>query len=422
VVVEVQANAANEDRLLRDGMKVRLKGRINDDPATAEVEGEFEKVKPEPEARGRLMNRNAGGRNDDFTVNARHVIVDDHTVFEDRTVAGGTTTFARIVAKFAGLAADDKVEVHGGLDDLGNIRATRVERRNDDPFDEVRGTVSGLSGTSFTLTFGASSITVNFPGATVTPAGASVANGGTVEVYGSFDNVANVFTATRVHIEDLEDIEFEPAEGEEERVEGFVSGFTGIGATFMVGDTTVDASSAVFKGGTALDLMDGVKVEAEGHHAAGILIAVEIEFERPRVVLEGSSSGLPGTVLGKTIVTTSATRNTWTAGRVRVRGVEDASGNVVADRIENAGGGKDVVQAVVTAKADPNLTLLGFTAVTSGSTVFQDKDPGHAVIGKAAFFAAVTPKSATNAGTVVKVKATGITGSPIAVEEAELED
>ena len=423
VVVEVQANPASEDRLLRNGMTVKVKGRVNDNPATAEVEGEFDKVKPEPEARGRMELKHTGNNGiDDFSVNGRHVFTDDSTVFEDRSASG--TTFTPIA--FANLANGERLEVHGGLDDAGNIRATRVERRNDNPNDELRGTVSNLSGTSFTLNFGGApptSITVNFPGATVTPAGASVANGNFVEVYGTFNpGPSPTFTATRVHIEDLEDIEFEPAEGQEQRVEGYVSGFTGISATFRVGETTVDASAAIIVGGSLVDLVDGVKVEAEGHHSAGTLVASKIEFKRTRIVLEGTPTIGTGTVTvaGKVAVISSLTRYDYTSGRMRVRGYEDKNGAIVAERVEDAGGGggKDVIQARVTAtNGSSSLTLLGTTYTAAAGAVYQNVN-GNA-IPASAFFATVVPKSSTNPGTLVKIK---FNPGKTSYEEAELEN
>jgi len=420
VIVEVQATAANEDRLLRDGMTVKVKGRINDNPATAEVEGEFDKVKPEPEARGRMELKHTGNNGiDDFFVNGRHVFTDDNTAFEDRSVSGTFTTIT-----FDNLSNTQKVEVHGGLDDLGNIRATRVERRNDDPIDGIKGSVSGLvPGTSFTLTYDATSFTVTYSGATVTPAGASVANGSFVEVYGAFTpGTPPTFAATKVHIEDLEDIEFEPAEGQEQRVEGYVSGYSNDLHNFLVGDTPVDASSATFVGGSALDLANGVKVEAEGHHSAGKLIARKVEFKRGRIVLEGTPTIGSGTVTvaGKVAVTTSLTRNTYTSGRMRVRGYEDKGGAIVAERLEDAGGGggKDVIQARVTAtNGSSNLALLGTTYTAAAGAVYQDVN--NSVISSTAFFAAVVPKSSTNPGTLVKIKFNPGTTS---YEEAELEN
>ncbi|HEX9204395.1 MAG TPA: DUF5666 domain-containing protein [Candidatus Deferrimicrobiaceae bacterium] len=422
VIVEVQANPANEDRLLRNGMTVKVKGRINDNPATAEVEGEFDKIKPEPEARGRMERKNTGTNGiDDFFVNGRHVFTDDNTAFEDRSVSGTFTVIA-----FDNLSNTQNVEVHGGLDDAGNIRATRVERRNDNPNDDIKGTVSALvPGTSFTLTYGAASFTVTYPGATVTPAGASVVNGSFVEVYGTFTpGTPPTFTATRVHIEDLEDVEFEPAEGQEQRVEGYVSGYSNDLHNFLVGNTPVDASSAAFTGGSALDLANGVKVEAEGHHSAGKLIASKIEFKRSRIVLEGLPSGRTATqvtVAGEVAAITSITDDRYSGtGRMRVRGYEDKSGAIVAERLEDAGGGggRDVIQARVTAtNGSSSLTLLGTTYTAAAGAVYQDVN--NNVITASAFFAAVVPKSATSPGTLVKIKFNPGTTS---YEEAELEN
>jgi len=56
---------------------------------------------------------------------------------------------------------------------------------------------------------------------TIVPAGATIANGSLVEVHLTGGN-----TATRIEVEDAEDVEFEPAEGEEVEVEGLVANLT----------------------------------------------------------------------------------------------------------------------------------------------------------------------------------------------------
>ena len=150
-----------------------------------------------------------------MVVNGQTVFVDDLTVFEDR-VAGIFSTIT-----FTALTTGNEVEVHGGRDDIGRVRASRVERRDDSPQAEVKGIISTVpTGTVFTLTNGTTSILVSYAGATILPAGSTLALGNFVEVHGTFS--AGTLTATRVDREDLEDAEFEPAEGQEFRVEGYI--------------------------------------------------------------------------------------------------------------------------------------------------------------------------------------------------------
>jgi hypothetical protein len=394
-------------------MEVKVKGRINDD----RVNGEFDKVEAEPRVRGQMNGKGA----DDFVVHNHNVIADDNTVFEDRSVGGTFTTI-----NFNDLANLNEVEVHGGLDDLGNIRATRVERRNDNPNDEVRGVVTNKVGT--VIFIGAFSIDIN--GVPTSPAGQTVNVGDLVEVH---LNAAGT-VATLVDLEDLEDAEFEPGQGQEFEVEGFVSGFTAHPGTFKVGTRTVTTTSATrFRNGMAADLDNGVKVEAEGHfdNVTKVLTATRIDFKRTRVILGGvpSAVNLPDniTLLGKTVKFTSATRNDAgtinTVNRIEVRAYVEKSGNVVAERVKSLGGNRDIVQARVTAKSGNVLTLLGFTADLTGISVnnLQD-DRGGTYANLGAFLAAITPASATPPGTLVKVKG-AVTGSAFVTppDEAQIE-
>ena len=409
--IKIDDNPGRPEAELRDGMEVKVKGRINDDRIT----GQFEKVEAEPRVRGQMTGRGA----DDFTVHNHRVITDDNTVFEDRSVGGAFTNIS-----FNDLADLNEVEVHGGLDDLGNVRATRVERRNDNPNDEVRGVVTAKVGN--VISIGAFSIDI--AGVPTSPAGQTVNVGDLVEVH---LNAAGT-VATLVDIEDLEDAEFEPAQGQEFEVEGFVSGFTAHPGTFQVGSQTVTTTSATtFRNGSAADLDNSVKVEAEGHfdNVTKVLTATRIDFKRSRVILGGipSAVNLPDniTLLGKTVKFTSGTRNDAgtidTTNRIEVRAYVDKSGDVVAERVKPLGGNRDIVQARVTGKSGNVLTLLGFTADLTGiSAANLHDDKGGTYANLAAFLAAITPSSGTPPGTLVKVKGT-VTGSAFATPPDEVE-
>jgi hypothetical protein len=424
VVVEVDATQANEDRLLRSGMQVKVKGQIDD---RAAGKGQFAKVEAEPEVRGRIEVGSKGA--DDFRVNGQHVIVDDNTVFEDRVTGGTNPTFDNTL-KFSGILETERVEVHGGLDDFGRVRASRVERReSENLLDELTGTVTGFTGTSFTLVTGGANIPVVLAtGAVVTPSGSAIANNAPVEVYGSYS--AGTFTANRVHIEDREDAEFEPAEGQEAEVEGFVGGFTTGGTTFHVGsvDITLKATT-IFVNGSLADLVNGSKVEVEGHKKGTAIEADKVKFKNTRIILSGPASvNPPPTLLGKTLRYTSATRNTWSgpgSGKnPEARGYDDGTGKVIVEELRDASGGgnKDIVQARVTSKTSTSILLFGFTADLSGINPSQNKltdNKGKTYTTLADFLAAITPASATAPGTLVKVK--GTNGAPFAAEEAEIE-
>jgi len=425
--IRIDDNPNRPELELRDGMEVKVKGRINDDKIT----GQFEKVEAEPEVRGKMGTPGA----DDFLVNGQHVYVDDRTVFEDR-ISGAFSSIT-----FTALLADDHVEVHGGRDDLGRIRASRVERRDDNPLDEVKGTIATApTGTTFQLaTLVTGTITVNYGISTsITPTGATLNLGDFVQVHGSFS--AGVMTASQIHREDLEDAEFQPAEGQEMRIEGFVSGFSAHPGLFQVGGRDVRTTAAtVFLNGSPLDLANGIEVQAEGHIVLGVLVAEKIKFEREAIKMQATISAHNGTasitLFERVISIHSALTevknidlNAVVDGttRVEVRGHVDDSNVIIADKIDPAGGGGDYLQAPVTAKNTGARTLVlmsGPNAITADlSTTSEDNFLGvdHGPIGAAAFFAAITPASTGVSGTIVKVKGTYSAGT-ITGKEAELE-
>jgi len=423
--IRVDDNPGRPEAELRDGMQVKVKGQMNDDRVT----GRFEKVEAEPEVRGKLASLGTGS----FTVNGQPVFVDDSTVFEDRNAG----LFSAI--SFTALGNGNEVEVHGGRDDQGRVRATRVERRDDSPLDEVKGMISTVpNGTTFTLTNGTTSITVNYGTATITPAGVTLSQGDVVQVHGSFS--AGTFSASLINREDLEDAEFEPSEGQEFEVEGHISGFSAHPGEFQVYGRTVRTTlSTRFEGGSSADLDNSVKVEAEGHLNIGVLVADKIKFKRAQVRIEALATAVDMVartvmVMGKTVQVNDLTRlddalNTITANtdRVEVRAYVDKDGTIIAVRLKKAGGGSDIFQAPVSAKdaTAKTLTLLsGVNAIAvslSGTPEDHFLNYVHAPIGSAAFFGAVTPASGTTTGTLVKVKGAYSAGTIIATE-AELEN
>lgn len=410
---------------LQSGMVVKVRGQINDD----RINGVAQQVEVENEVRGTVQAHNSAAVPPSFTVIGQIVFVDDLTVFSH--FSSQTITPSAAVGEL-----DDHVsvvEVHGLRDAAGNIHASRVELITSPVAgtDELKGTISGLNATTFVL----NTVTVNYVGATVTPPGATLANGQPVEVHGSFSGAT--FVATRVDREDLEDAQFEHAAGEEFEIEGQVSGCVASPCTsFLVGAQAVQTNASTrFESGSAADLADNVRVEAEGHQFSGTtLIAEKIEFKRARVILTGVATvtgTIPGIgtlqVLGKPVQITSLTEISQTGGitngeLVEVRGFVDNAGTIVAERVDDnpSGGNKDILQARVTAKNGNVLTLLGINTDLTGATQFSDAN--ELPITRDVFLAAVMPAPAPG-GTLVKVKGTFNSGTnTIAVEEAELEN
>jgi hypothetical protein len=411
---------------LQSGMVVKVRGLINDDG----INGVAQQVEVEKEVRGTVQTHDAAAVPPSLTVIGQTVLVDDLTVFAN--FSSPTIAPSAAVGELGDKVS--VVEVHGLRDAAGNIHASRVELLSANPLgDELRGIIAGFSGSTFTL----NGVNVDFSGATIMPSGAMLANGQPVEVHGSFN--VTTFVATRVDREDLEDVQFEHAAGEEFEIEGQVSGCGAVNpcTSFSVGTQAVQTNASTrFENGTAADLADNIRVEAEGHQFSGTtLIAEKIEFKRTRVILTGAVTAINGTipgtgtitVLGKTVQITTLTEvvtnnSITTADRVEVRGFVDSAGNIVAERVDDnpGGGSKDILQARVTDEVVTTLTLLTINADLSTANQFSDTN--ELPITRAAFLAAVTPAPAPG-GTLVKVKGTFNSGTnTIAVEEAELEN
>lgn len=429
------ATTVSDDRgrnaaALANGMVVRLRGRSDDN-----VNGTAERVDIENELRAAITSIDAAANPQRFVAAGVIVLVDSQTVYAN-------------IAGFAALAVGLRVEVHGLRDASGNLRATRVEPvAAGQGVDELRGTVGALNTGADTFTLNGN-VTVNYAGASFSPAGSSetsLANGALVEVRGSLNAAGTVFTATQVDIEDLEDDGFRGRENEKQEVEGFITGFTAHPGSFNVNGRSVQTTATTrFVGGAAADLANNAKVEAEGQiNAAGVLVASKVEFKSVRIQLHGrvtavNTGAATIVVLGQTVQANSLTRidTRGSSGNstsladlvantdcVEVRATQDGS-TLVADEIkEPSGCGRELVQARVTAENETTFTLSFFgtsatplSASLANTPVFRDINGN--VITRAQFFAAVVPASGSTLGTLVKVKGNTLS----AVEEAELED
>ena len=201
-------------------------------------------------------------------------------------------------------------------------------------------------------------------------------------------------------------------------INGFVSG-----TQFNVGSQKVTTTgSTTYEGGTSADLLDGVKVEAEGSTTNGTLIATKVKIKSNGVRIEGAAdTGLFGgsfTILGITVKVVTATENslgTITPGtRLRLEGSKSGATQVTAAKISNASGGggtRAEIRGPLDANpASPNFTILGAQVQTSGSTQFNGSTSGSM-----AFFAN------TKKDQIVKARGNQ-TNNVIAADEVENEN
>jgi hypothetical protein len=415
--VRVDDNPSTADQL-KPGMVVTVTGTFDDRTGTA-TEIEF--------------NDNLQGPISAIDPAAKTITVLGKTVkFEDNITRVNDDT-AKIFTG-AGFTPGEIVSISGFDDSTGAIRAMRIDDSPESEI-EVKGTVSGLAGTSFTLTSGTSTFTVNSPIALP----ANVTNNVFVEVRGTLagTTITALNSARGVTFED-DGFDDNVAKVE---VEGMVT--SGNSSSFVINGVNVTTTGTTkFENGLPADLIPNVRVEAEGPMVNGVLQAVKVSF-RSNVRIQGlvaskSGTGTTGTmfVLGKTITTTANTdfRNfsgnpqsldTITGGtsRVEVRGFLDINGNLVASRVDVTNDEKEFIMSPVIAKSGTDSVTLLFgntTVTTNAQTQFRvdNDDVNEVPVSRAEFFNAVIAGTTTAPGTVVKARL--VAGSLVA-EELEIE-
>ena len=431
ITIDDNSNASAAD--LQSGMVVRVRGQVNSGGTT----GTAQIVNVSTEVRGTVQTHDATVAPPTFTVAGQSVFVDDLTVLAN---FGASPTPAGAVGQL--VDGTSVVEVHGLRDGSGTILATRVELVQAPVAgnDELRGTVSALGASTFTLQNGATNVTVNFSGTTtIVPSGTVLANNQVVEVHGTFSGAT--FTATLINIED--DAQFQPANGERFEVEGLVSGFTATPGSFFVAGTSVTTTSSTrFEGGVATDLSNDIQVEAEGTFNGTTLLATKIEFKRSVIRLQGATANATansfdmlianGTITVRIEVDslTSGTIPTNGTACVQVRGQRKAPATpvvVTAGEIDSgcSNGNRNFIQAPVEAK-NPETTITLLASPIDVST--PSDNPGFqgltGPLSRTAFFntitaAGVDASGIPQAGTLVKVTFDSGAGT---VKEVEIED
>jgi hypothetical protein len=296
---------------------------------------------------------------------------------------------------FDTIAVNDLVEV-SGFRRAADIQATYVEKKGvaaaaANASVELKGTVSGVAGRSFTI----GTILVSWTNATTLdgiPSGGP-RNDDFVEVEGTLTNATTV-SATRIEREgafsgNVADFE----------IEGTVTQFSSL-SSFRVDGELVNASGAgaQFEPNNPAFVRDGVRVEVEGSLVNGTLNATKVKQRdgEARVHAEipvGGVNAAANTVqlLGITIRADASTQfedkllsnpNLRIADLVavdflEVRGVEDGAGGILATQIERQNGPDDVRLRGSVSAIDANpvggrsVSIVGAVVPTGASTQFS---------------------------------------------------
>jgi hypothetical protein len=366
---------------LRVGMMVQIRARIrNDGSAVADAIQYHDCMEGPISAMNRVQNT--------VEVMGQTVGVDDGTVFDGVT--------QRDMNSFA---IGDLVEVSCQPDPSQNrVRATRMERKgtyaNGVDTIEVKGRVANLDVATGTCTIGA--LTVNFAGVPANERPAGLANGMTVEASGK-GYAGNVLTADRLRDRDRDRLSW--PDGSAVEVEGYVTDFVSI-SNFKVDGRVVNAANAVIRNGTAADVANGVRVEAEGPVVGGVLVATRLilklqtnvqvhaglqakEATANTVTLLGQAIALTAdTVLidrsgsftqQPRVITLSALN---TGDRLEVMASRSSGGALTAAWIERTDADAlVVVKGPADAKTPTTqLTLTGFNVATGASSRYRDAD------------------------------------------------
>lgn len=197
---------------------------------------------------------------------------------------GATPTLFEGVANLAGLAAGERVEVHGTVDANRALNATRVERKPQGeapPAVRIGGVVTQLDANARTFRF--NDLTIDYAQATLTPTGDAPANGQLVLAFGSTPPAAGRFVASALRI-------VKAADGQAFAIGGRVTSANSI-ADFTVSGVRIDASSATLDGVVAADVIVGASVAAEGRMAEGRLRATKLRIIKTAADARSSLTG-----------------------------------------------------------------------------------------------------------------------------------
>jgi hypothetical protein len=405
----VHDDSPGSDNLLHDGMTVKVRGNQNDTGVT----GSAVKIETESELQGTITDKGV----DSLTLLGQQAFVDSRTVIAN-------------VSDFQALAAGQWVTVHGMRDALGRLLATRIEAREiggGQPIGRLKGVVEApfTGGSPPDLTFTLRGVAVvTARGTLIQPEGASINPGDPVAVHGFLSGTT--LTAGRIDREDLEDAGFDPQENEKFEVDGFISSFTGTASDFTLERAAVRLTTATrLEDGAAEDLLNNVRVEAEGRITGGVLIADKIRFDDTVRLRANASAAGSADVLGQTVLVNSRTELDKLDGGVagilagqglRVRGFENPDGSVTATQLSGqsspVGDNGIVVQGVVKAfdASARTITVLGITFSAAAAAAFGPHEgtvPGHPPVSLDQFFSLLTANR-----TVVKAEGTFSPGPP----------
>jgi hypothetical protein len=201
--------------------------------------------------------------NTSFKLGSKRVGTDASSAFVDRSCSD--------------LRNGAAIEVEGGWNSDGSVMAQRVRGQPEPPESEIRGAISGLTGTCPNLSFsvGTQGVITDASTRFKDRECSGIRNGQSIEVHGIHQADGRVL-AEEVQTED-------ELEGVEVEVRGAIQSVNGScpGLTFFVGDRRIATNiDTRFERVTCTDLRSGIRVEAKGiAQADRSVLATRVKLE-----------------------------------------------------------------------------------------------------------------------------------------------
>ena len=330
-------SGATQTLHLNEGMQVEVEGSFDDNGRTGTATRLIVDDELEGEISGLATNATTGVIS--FTVLGQTVVA----------IPGSTNVdpSSPLNGNLANLADGQFVEIHGLPDGLGTLQATFIEYKAADAASfalnsegelELTGAITSMaSSTSFSI----GSQQIDASAATID---GTLSVGTLVEVKGTLNGV--ILEATLVHVEDGMGNQVAKV-----HIEGLIRNLDNpTSGQFSLNGQMVDYGSAAYRGGVQADLMDGLKVEAEGPIVGGVLLATKIKF-KDSFRYEGAATELnantlsidvPGggtlTVLIDSAMTRTDVGLDLSTRNAKIRARIVSGSTLIATRVQDGGG------------------------------------------------------------------------------------
>jgi hypothetical protein len=243
-------NTSARDSDLRLGMMAEIEGEKD----ASGLSGKASTINSHSHVQGSISAIDVAGNR--LTVLGVVVTTISETVFDGTGVTG-----------LASLAMGDSVEIHGMADNLGGLRATRIEKTPNTNEVRLIGTVQNATSASFEI----NGITVQYQPDNLVNLSGGVSNGMLVRVKGTLSNAATIVAGK------VRQVALTPAvkEAQEVEIEGIVTSFTST-ANFEVNGLRVTVPNGARVEGT---VVLGSRVEVEGVVADNTLVANKVKLK-----------------------------------------------------------------------------------------------------------------------------------------------